>query len=541
MNPEEYRNIIARFCVLGYQEERELSKDGFLLLQKEEPSKQKFIIIGTSLKTEEDWKRFIIKAVLSQRNTGSPVAIGVLMFSPVSGGLVSQETINYLMETPWVEAVWERTEHDLVLIKSHYRWEIEEKIISLSLDSLNNYDKMEKPEAKEEVELYPPQRLTYILLFVNLIIFLIEVFLGGSNNIEVLIRLGAKYNPRIWMGESWRLVTPLFLHAGWQHFLFNSLALLQIGSIVERFFGKPRFLWLYFVSGIFGSVASAVFRPETISVGASGAIFGLVGALIYFWIRKPFTAKKLFGKNLWVMLGVNIVLGFIVPGIDYFGHLGGVVGGFLSAYAVGLGKKDFISKRWIWMLVFILLFVLMINMAITPPENKWYVYLEEGRKALEEGNKERAVTKLEASYKMNPGYPMTKKLLAAVYLEQGYNELKEEKLNEAIFYLEKSWELVSDYQETKKLLLQAYLYRAFNRYHVGEIIGAQEDCLKGLAIEDRIEGFHYILGAIYYQQNKTEEAISEFEQVLKLNPENNSAQEILEELQRMKEKKAAEY
>lgn len=540
MNPEEYNNIIVRLFALGYQEEKQLSKEGFFLLRKEEPSKEKFLIIGTSLKPQEEWSRFIIKVVLAQRKACSPVAIGVLMFSPVNGGLVSQATIDYLLTTHWVESVWERTENDLILIKSHYRWEVEEKIISLSLDSSNTNEELGTLEAKEEVELYPPPRLTYLLLFINLIIFLIEVFLGSSNNTEILIRLGAKYNPRIWMGEYWRLVTPLFLHAGWQHFLFNSLALLQIGSLVERFFGKKRFLWLYFVSGILGSVASAVFRPETISVGASGAIFGLVGGLIYFSFRKPVTAKKLFGKSLWVMLGINIILGFVVPGIDYFGHLGGVIGGFFGAFAVGLGKKDFISKRWIWMLVFILFLVLIISTAITPPDNKWYLYLEEGRKAFQEGNKERAITKLEASYKMNPDYPLTKKLLAIIYLEQGYNELTEEKLNTAIFYLEKSWNLASDYQETKKLLLQAYLYRAFNRYHSGEIVGAQEDCLKGLAIEDRVEGFHYILGAIYYQQNKIGEAISEFEQVLKLNPENDSAQELLEELQRIERQKAAE-
>ncbi|HBG17240.1 MAG TPA: hypothetical protein DDW93_10700 [Firmicutes bacterium] len=88
-------------------------------------------------------------------------------------------------------------------------------------------------------------------------------------------------------------------------------------------------------------------------------------------------------------------------------------------------------------------------------------------------------------------------------------------------------------RETKNQLLKAYLYRGFNRYNSGEINGAEEDCLKGIALNEKIEGFHYILGAVYYRQNRIQEAIREIEQVLKINPDNKNAQALLEELKRI--------
>ena len=132
---------------------------------------------------------------------------------------------------------------------------------------------------------------------------------------------------------------PLFLHAGWEHFLFNSFALFQLGGLVEHFFGEGRFFWIYFGAGLFGTVASTLFQPDTVSVGASGAIFGLLGALLYFSIRRPQVAKGLFGRRLWGTLALNLVLGFVLPRIDYMGHLGGLIGGLLWAYALGFGEK----------------------------------------------------------------------------------------------------------------------------------------------------------------------------------------------------------
>ena len=112
---------------------------------------------------------------------------------------------------------------------------------------------------------------TYLILFICCV-FAVSVWLARTGPYEVLIRMGAKDNPRIWQGEYWRLLTPLFLHAGYAHFFFNSFALYQLGRVVERLFGKARFVFLYFFSGLLGSALSTIFRPDVVSVGRRGAL-----------------------------------------------------------------------------------------------------------------------------------------------------------------------------------------------------------------------------------------------------------------------------
>lgn len=532
MNPDELKIITSRLTALGYHLEKLPTEDGFFILEKEEPFKQKLMIIGTSFHSPQEWRNSIVHSVLTKRNERTPLVVGILI-DTIAGHLAEEKTLEYIADTPWVEAIWEKTDNQFFIRKSHFRWEVEDKVMSLTayLTSSTGEDAKPKVQAEGGSARFP--RPTHLFLFLNLAVFLVEILLGGSKNTEVLIKLGAKYNPRLWMGEYWRLLTPIFLHAGWEHFLFNSLALLQLGMIVERFFGKLKFLLIYLLSGIFGSLAGVFFRPDTVSVGASGAIFGLLGALVYFSIRKPLTARKLFGRNLWLMLGVNLLLGFIIPGIDYFGHLGGLIGGLLCAYAVGLEQRDIIPGRWVWVVILLSVMGFSIKTALTPPANTWYLSFDAGRSALARGDGEDARTKLEESYVQNPQSGMTKKMLAGLYLEQGYNALNQEAIDEAVLYLEKSWSLDRSNRTTEQQLIRAYLYRGFERYNADDLPGSEEDCLKGLALDEEIEGFHYILGAVYYRQNEIPEAIRAMEKVLMINPDNKNAQVLIEELRRV--------
>ena len=191
-------------------------------------------------------------------------------------------------------------------------WMIEERLISSTLYPVPQ-------QQKEEVVIYKGSILPYLLLAVNLLLFILTMMHGNSQDIEVLIRMGAKYNPGIWLGEWWRLFTPLFLHAGFLHFSMNSYALYQLGVVVERLFGRGRFFFIYFCSGIFGSAAGAFFRPEVISGGASGRSWP-VRCLSIFW-AESLQLPAGFGRSLWVTIGVTL-LGFIIPGIDYIAHLG---------------------------------------------------------------------------------------------------------------------------------------------------------------------------------------------------------------------------
>ena len=532
MNPDELRVILSRLTAMGYQTREAPTKEGFILLAKEEPFRRKLLLIGTSLHQTAQWRDFIIQTVLAERNERAQLSLAVLVLA-VEEGAREKKILDYLEEMPWVEAIWEKVAHQLSTVKSHFRWQVEERILFLAvqLAAAVVTEQPSIPSGRRE-EAGGRPRLTYLLLLINLVVFLGEILHGGSNQTSVLIRMGAKYNPRLWMGEYWRLLTPLFLHAGWEHFLFNSFALFQLGSLVERFFGEGRFFWIYFGAGLLGTVASVLFQPDTVSVGASGAIFGLLGALIYFSIRRPQVAKGLFGRSLWVMLGLNLVLGFVLPGIDYMGHIGGLIGGLLWAYALGLGKRDQITGRWLWRVLLVFVMVFSTIKAIAPPPNKWYLPLETGRIALEQEDFEKALGSLEESYRLNPQSSLTRRLLAGVYLAQGGQALVDEAWDEAVHYLEQSQKLQPDTREIRSLLARAYLYRSFHRYNAGDFAGAEEDCLRGIALNQRIEGFHYILGAVYYQQDRWAEAVKELEAVLRLNPENEAAQALLEELRK---------
>jgi rhomboid protease GluP len=179
-------------------------------------------------------------------------------------------------------------------------------------------------------------RVTYVLLGAIVLMFVVETALGGSTDTEVLVRLGAKVTPLIAAGEYWRLLTAMFLHIGLAHLFFNGYALFAIGTELERLYGYPRFTSIYFLSGLFGSLASYAFS-YTLSAGASGAIFGVIGALAAFFAlhRERLGA---WGRsrlaNIVFLIAINLFLGFTQPGIDNLGHLGGLVSGFLLGWAL---------------------------------------------------------------------------------------------------------------------------------------------------------------------------------------------------------------
>lgn len=181
-----------------------------------------------------------------------------------------------------------------------------------------------------------PVRLTPLLLVANLIIFALMTLSGGSTNTCTLLLFGAKFNVLILSGEWWRLFTPIFLHIGITHLLFNEYALWIFGNEVERLFGTARFALIYVIAGLFGSVASFAFS-SALSAGASGAIFGIIGALTAFYLRN----RDRFGEmgrqqlsSLVAVIVINLVFGLTVPGIDNLGHMGGLAGGFFLGYAL---------------------------------------------------------------------------------------------------------------------------------------------------------------------------------------------------------------
>ncbi|HBV85699.1 MAG TPA: rhomboid family intramembrane serine protease [Desulfosporosinus sp.] len=172
--------------------------------------------------------------------------------------------------------------------------------------------------------------LSYFLLSINIIVFLLMTMAGGSTDQRVLITFGAKVNSLIQAGEVWRFFTSMFIHIGLMHLIFNLYALWSLGPFMEERFGRWRFILIYSLSGLGGSIASFYFSPA-LSAGASGAIFGLLGALLYYSLKRPSLWKSGLGMNLVVVILINFGFGLTQPGIDNYAHLGGLVIGLISS------------------------------------------------------------------------------------------------------------------------------------------------------------------------------------------------------------------
>ena len=227
--------------------------------------------------------------------------------------------------------------------------------------------------------------LTEGLIVINVIMFLLTQLFNLVSG-DGLLTLGAKVNALIGLGEYWRLFTAMFLHASIMHLIFNMMVLYILGRDIERFFGKKKFLLIYFLSGLVGSGASFLLVPG-VSVGASGAIFGLMGANLFLYKLNPLVYKRLYGTDLLILISINLVLGFITPNIDMAGHIGGLISGFVIASALGLNvEKIWVKKRAPYQMLTVLLLVLPIvfgTLKIQSSEDLFvsgaYYYYTEGK------------------------------------------------------------------------------------------------------------------------------------------------------------------
>jgi rhomboid protease GluP len=179
------------------------------------------------------------------------------------------------------------------------------------------------------------------LLSVNVGVFAIDAVLGLAGQPDALLERGAMIPLLIAQGEWWRLVTAMFLHIGLLHLAFNSLALYVFGGLIESALGSARMLLLYLVTGFAASVASFTFgSPVVAAAGASGAIFGLLGAwLVYNLRRRSLMMARSNIQSALFLIGINLVFGFTVPGIDNIAHIGGLISGFAAGFAAeGFGR-----------------------------------------------------------------------------------------------------------------------------------------------------------------------------------------------------------
>jgi membrane associated rhomboid family serine protease len=183
----------------------------------------------------------------------------------------------------------------------------------------------------------PNAYFTTALVVANVIVFALMAAFSKSVftfSIEDLLRWGANYGPSVNQGEWWRLIAAAFVHVNAIHIFFNMWCLWNLGAIAERAFGNFRFLLIYFLAAIGGSAASVYFHPQIVSVGASGAVFGISGGLVGFlWKNKKRVPEGVFGilkRNMVQFIGFNILFGLATPSIDNAAHVGGLITGFLA-------------------------------------------------------------------------------------------------------------------------------------------------------------------------------------------------------------------
>lgn len=187
----------------------------------------------------------------------------------------------------------------------------------------------------------PRADVTRALVGINVLVFVGLAVLSMSPlqiPAELLIRAGGNFALRVQGGEVWRLLTALFLHGGLLHVGLNMLALYQAGQVVERLFGRIGFAVIYLAAGLLGNLASLWWRQGPVSVGASGAIFGVYGALLaYLMIQRGSVPGEVFREmrsGTLGFLGYSLFAGFSIAGIDNAAHLGGLLGGLILGAAL---------------------------------------------------------------------------------------------------------------------------------------------------------------------------------------------------------------
>lgn len=218
-----------------------------------------------------------------------------------------------------------------------------EEGVKLFMKITSDINRKNKRDAAIVNDVFAPKKpyVTRVLIALNIIMFLLTMFDVDAFNKNVVWNIGIiKY------GQYYRLLTGMFMHANIIHLVVNMSALNSIGSQLEGFIGKTKFLIVYILSGIIGGLLTvALHGTEYFGVGASGAIFGLLGSLLYFGYHYRVYLGQVMQSQILPIILLNLAIGFIIPNIDNFAHIGGLVGGLTVTMAVGIAHKSSTQEK----------------------------------------------------------------------------------------------------------------------------------------------------------------------------------------------------
>jgi len=234
--------------------------------------------------------------------------------------------------------------------------------LELIINVTNDINEKTEEENKKFNDVFSQKRIifTNVISLICLVMYIIVGIYGQSIfnfSANVLVKFGANNILLVKNGEIWRLITCSFLHVGFIHFLLNMYSLRVIGPSVEGLIGKGKFVFIYLLSALSASLMSLVFMDSNIvSVGASGAIFGLMGALLYFGYHYRLYLNDAIKTQIIPVIVFNLLIGFMISGIDNGAHIGGLIGGYLATMAIGIKnkseKRDMING-WIVLILYL--------------------------------------------------------------------------------------------------------------------------------------------------------------------------------------------
>lgn len=235
------------------------------------------------------------------------------------------------------------------------KMEYSEEGVELFAKITNDINRHNREDAHrlEKVFQHKESYITYFLIALNVLFYFVPLLFGDDSTI---IASYCVHGPSIRNGEYYRLLTGIFLHGSIWHLGFNCYALYSVGSQIENYLGRMKYICIYLFSGVIGSLFSMSFSGTAASIGASGAIFGLMGALLYFGYYYRIYLGNVAKTQILPLILLNLGMGFMLSGVDNFAHIGGLVGGLMITMALGVKDKSSTFERvngWIITAIFV--------------------------------------------------------------------------------------------------------------------------------------------------------------------------------------------
>ena len=414
---------------------------------------------------------------------------------------------------------------------------------------LNPTPPVRKPTLADQVRAFP---VTAAIVGINLAIYFacagmsVVTGLGSPMDFDtrVLLRFGADYGPLALDGEWWRLFTSMWLHGGLIHVAANMYGLWAFGRITERIYGRGRYFVIYLMTGLASSLASVAWHSEpTVSVGASGAIFGVVGALVWPFYRKrlrmPHAVMSSMLRNIGTVIVINLIIGASIPVIDNAAHVGGLIAGLiLGAVFVELVVHGAENEPALWKVTAASAIVLFAGFAAARQLRYPEMLSRASLYALTSGKQQLAFERAQQAIKLRPNDPLSHVALGEVYLHQGKypDAAKEYEIahqldpgdGDIAARLGTAYASSANWQAAEPVLRQAVKADPNNAEaltDLGVTLAATnrpeeglEQIRKALQIDPKLARAHYALGTILSGQGKYQDALPALREAVKLNP-----------------------